>query len=309
MWIWLASLMLSSLLGWAGAEVPRDAHSKDCPLDGLPGAQLAWTEDGRIWILESGEVLVFSEIGLPLAQVDAIHCQGAVVTFTVFHDGKLARIESARLDLKDALARHLPRPCPEQRLDKALNARNLPRTLTLLESMDRKESFVVAGWIRYAELALAQGDTGAAGTAILGLPPETPGRARIEAEIARGGQTEAQTAFNAGKPADALLNLAPALAVLDRELPEWSAQERSATRLLHGQILAALGQSEQSLGILESLVATSPDSGHAWLCIGDLYWKAGDRKRSRAAYLHAARCLPAAELPPELLERCRKCGR
>lgn len=285
------------------------AHRMPCPLEGLPSGELAWVEQGRIWILEGDDVILFSDTGLPLTSMDGIVCAGTSVTFTVFHGDRLKRIDRAHLDLKAALAGHVPRPTPEARLDQALNEGHLQAAVGLLDKMDPSKPAVAAKWIELADLAVARKDLVLAAKAISSLPQGTAGATRIQAVLARESMTAARAALEGGDAGGALVALGPALSSLGRDLPEWTEPERRATRVLWGRLMAATGDWKAALGVLESVVVEHPEEALAWLSLGDARWALADKKGARDAYLQASRLLPPGAFPTAARERCRKCGR
>lgn len=293
------------------AAPPADAPSAACPLDGLPGAVVAWDDPGHLWLLEDGDVLYVTGIGGALPRAGTtMTCAQKALHIEVVSGGANLSLMAFDLDFTPIVALEGPRRTPEAKAwraaKRALEAGDLPGARLALRPLDRADEEVAELWLWISRLEAEAGNANAAHEALRGLPLELRGvpQGHVHASRASLGAARATD-----PPGDALLLLTPAENALRLAIPAdlWSPAERLDILELSGRLRLVLGDPEAAAARLEQVVTADPSRSEAWLALGDARWAASDKRRARVAYLEAAARLPPEGQPPTLAERCPRC--
>lgn len=296
------------------AAPPNGAPGSPCPLDGLPEATITWDDPGYFWFMESGDVLYAGDVGGPLPRLGTtVTCAAKRVHIETIQGGANLSVMNFDLDFASVVAVEAPRRTPEAKAfwkaRRALEAGDVASAKLALRPLDRADEDVAGLWVWIARLETKAGHASEAHQALRGLSLEVYGVAEANVEAARLSLAEARAQHAAGANGDAELTLAPAEAALGLGLDQvWPERERLDVLELAGVLHAEREDAEGAVQRLEFVVARDPERPAAWLGLAEARWLLKDKKGARAAYAEALSRLPVAERPPELAERCPKCG-
>ena len=293
---------------------PEGARRAACPLERLPEAQVAWTDFGYFWLLESDDVLLKADLEKTLTWPGTgIRCEGEIVHVTVVEGGTALSVLNLDLVVRDIVDREAPWRTPEAKARRvateALDVGDIEAARAALKPLDRGDPETGELWLWVAQELLDGGDAQGASDALIGVPMSVMGVPGAHAAAARRSASQARAALAAGDFGGGLKALGPAQTAMALDLPEtiWPAVERRALDVVAARLLLGVGDAAGAAARMEPVVAADPELGDAWLALADARWTLRARKDARLAYAEATSRLPSGTLGSEVWERCPKC--